>query len=49
MSKIDSRADDTDARRQIALFRYGLIADLIQLPRNHKGLHTLFEAKSQQE
>jgi len=49
MSKIDSRADDTDARRQIALFRYGLIADLIQLPRNHKGLYKLFEAKSQQE
>lgn len=35
-----------DPRQQIALFRYGLIADLIPLPRHHKGLYKLLEAKA---
>lgn len=40
---------DADARQQVALFRYGLIADLIHLPRYHKGLYKLLEKKAEAE
>ena len=43
MSKFDPHTDDAEARRQIALFRYGLIADLVHLPRHHKGLYRQLE------
>jgi transposase InsO family protein len=49
MSKFDPHTDDAEARRQIALFRYGLIADLVHLPRHHKGLYKQLETKAQQE
>ena len=37
---------DADRRHEIALFRYGLIADLVQLPPGTKGLHALIEKKA---
>lgn len=42
-------ASDDERRRQIALFRYGLIADLVQLPSHHRGLYKLLEEKALRE
>ncbi len=36
----------TDHRHAVALFRYGLIADLVHLPPGAKGLYALLEAKA---
>ena len=37
---------DTDRRQSIGLFRYGLIADLLQLPPGGKGLYERLAAKA---
>lgn len=42
-------ASDAERRKQIALFRYGLIADLVQLPPNHRGLYKLLADKAARE
>lgn len=42
-------ASDDERRRQIALFRYGLIAELVQLPQHHRGLYKLLEEKARRE
>lgn len=42
-------ASDAERRKQVALFRYGLIADLVQLPANHRGLYKLLAAKAERE
>jgi hypothetical protein len=40
---------DTDRRHEIALFRYGLIADLARLQPGAKGLYTKIEQKAAAE
>ncbi len=40
---------DNNRRHAIALFRYGLIADLVQLPPGAKGLYRRFEEKATAE
>ena len=40
---------DTEHRHAVALFRYGLIADLVRLPPGSKGLYTLIEQKAAAE
>ena len=45
----DPIASDAERRKQIALFRYGLIADLVQLPLHHRGLYKLLNDKAQRE
>jgi putative transposase len=40
---------DAERRKQVALFRYGLIADLVQLPANHRGLYKLLTDKAARE
>ncbi len=42
-------ATDAERRQQIALFRYGLIADLVQLPPLHRGLYKLLTDKAARE
>lgn len=42
-------ADDAERRKQVALFRYGLIADLVQLPPQHRGLYKLLTEKAERE
>lgn len=42
-------ASDAERRKQVALFRYGLIADLVQLPVQHRGLYKLLAAKAERE
>jgi transposase InsO family protein len=37
---------DIDSRHEVALFRYGLIADLVHLPPGTKGLYRCLEEKS---
>ena len=37
---------DKDLQRQIALFRYGVIADLVHLPRGHRGIGARLKAKA---
>ena len=39
----------SDHRQAVALFRYGLIADLAQLPPGAKGLYDLIRAKSERD
>lgn len=46
---IDPLATDAERRQQIALFRYGLIADLVQLPPNYRGLYKLLVEKAARE
>jgi transposase InsO family protein len=41
-------AADAQRRQEVALFRYGLIADLVQLPANHRGLYKLLQTKAEQ-
>ncbi len=38
-----------DQRRDVALFRYGVIADLVHLEPNHRGLYALLTKKAEQE
>jgi transposase InsO family protein len=46
----DAPARDSDEhRRAVALFRYGIIADLVHLPRNHRGLYKLLNKKAEQD
>ena len=40
---------DIDFRHEVALFRYSLIADLVQLPPGTKGLYRRLEEKARQE
>ena len=42
-------ATDAERRQQVALFRYGTIADLVQLPLGHRGLYKLLEHKAARE
>jgi transposase InsO family protein len=42
-------ASDAERRQQVALFRYGLIADLVQLPQHYRGLYKLLEQKAARE
>ena len=37
---------DEDLRQQVALFRYGLIADLVHLPRGYRRLGARLELKA---
>ncbi len=37
---------DKDLQRQIALFRYGVIADLVHLPRGYRGIGARLKAKA---
>ena len=47
---IDPRlATDAERRQQIALFRYGVIAELVQLPPQHRGLYKLLADKAARE
>lgn len=41
--------NDTDHPHTVALFRYGLIADLVQLPPGSKGLYALIDQKADRE
>jgi len=44
----DLSVRDLDAhRREVALFRYGVIADLVHLPPNHRGLYALLRKKAE--
>jgi transposase InsO family protein len=44
----DTPAQDVDGhRREVALFRYGLIADLVHLEPHHRGLYALLTKKAQ--
>lgn len=46
----DPKALDTDERRrEVALFRYGVIADLVHLEPHHRGLYALLTKKAQQD
>jgi transposase InsO family protein len=40
------KKNDTDHRHEVALFRYGLIADLVHLPPGTKGLYRRLEEKA---
>jgi transposase InsO family protein len=40
---------DDERRRRVALFRYGLVAELAQLPPNTRGLYALLEKKAEKE
>ena len=40
---------DIDFRHEVALFRYGLIADLVHLPPGTKGLYRRLEEKADQD
>ena len=42
-------ASDAERRKQVALFRYGLIADVVQLPLHHRGLYKLLGEKAERE
>jgi transposase InsO family protein len=42
-------ASDAERRKQVALFRYGLIADLVQLQPNHRGLYKQLTQKAARE
>jgi transposase InsO family protein len=42
-------ASDAERRKQVALFRYGLIADIVQLPLHHRGLYKLLGEKAERE
>jgi putative transposase len=46
----DTQALDIDERRrEIALFRYGVIADLVHLEPHHRGLYALLTKKAEQD
>jgi len=41
--------DIDERRREVALFRYGLIADLVHLEPNHRGLYALLVKKAERD
>lgn len=41
--------DNSDPIKQLALFRYGLIADLVHMPPGEKGLYCLIQKKANKE
>ena len=41
--------DIDERRREIALFRYGVIADLVQLEPHHRGIYALLAKKAEQD
>jgi hypothetical protein len=41
--------DADERRREIALFRYGVIADLVHLEPHHRGLYALLAKKAEQD
>ena len=41
--------DIAERRREIALFRYGVIADLVQLEPHHRGIYALLAKKAEQD
>jgi putative transposase len=41
--------DIDERRREVALFRYGVIADLVHLEPHHRGLYALLQKKAEQE
>jgi len=41
--------DGDERRREIALFRYGVIADLVQLEPHHRGLYALLAEKAERD
>ena len=43
------RPEDEELQQQVALFRYGLIADVAQLPRRTPGLYKKLEAKADKD
>jgi putative transposase len=46
----DTQGPEADERRrEVALFRYGIIADLVQLEPHHRGLYALLEKKAEQD
>lgn len=42
-------AEVDEARREVALFRYGVIADLTHLEPHHRGLYALLKDKAERE
>lgn len=48
-TSFDPLANDAERRQQIALFRYGLIADLVHLAPHHRGLYKLLTEKAERE
>lgn len=48
-TSFDPLANDAERRQQIALFRYGLIADLVHLPPHYRGLYKLLTEKAERE
>ena len=46
---LDNATSSAELRQRTALFRYGLIADLVQLPPNHRGLYKLLEGKAEKQ
>lgn len=47
---VSQQAGSTDTDRQaVALFRYGVIADLVHLPLQHRGLYKLLHEKAERE
>ena len=46
----DTQTPDLDERRrEVALFRYGVIADLVHLEPPHRGLYALLTKKAEQD
>ncbi len=48
-SKDTQSLDLDDRRREIPLFPYGVIADLVHLEPHHRGLYVLLTKKAQQD
>ena len=46
---MDIKEDDKERRQAVALFRYGLIADLLHWPRGKRGLGELIAKKAEQD
>lgn len=46
---IDAGPSSDERRREIALFRYGVIADLLHLAPHHRGLYAKLEDKARQD
>jgi transposase InsO family protein len=46
---MSTRDDDNERRKKLALFRYGLIADLLHWPRGRRGLGAAIAAKAQHD
>lgn len=48
-SNADQPLEIDERRREIALFRYGVIADLVQLEPHHRGVYALLTKKAEQD